>query len=96
MEPAAPFSIGVASRPTWQTEPDFARSSEVEVRFTPEGDGLTRVDLEHRYFERHGAGFETMRTAVKDPAGWSGSGILGSFQTRIEQASFTREPACRP
>jgi hypothetical protein len=41
-----------------------------EVRFTAEPDGFTRVDLEHRCFERHGAGFETMRTATDSPQGW--------------------------
>src|SRR5438094_4742023 len=33
----------------WQYEPDLAKSSEVEVRFTAEGDGSTRIDLEHRH-----------------------------------------------
>src|SRR5262249_51164977 len=31
----------------WKYEPDLAKSREVEVRFTPEPGGLTRVDLEH-------------------------------------------------
>jgi uncharacterized protein YndB with AHSA1/START domain len=30
----------------WTYEPDVAKSSEVDVRFTPEADGSTRVDLE--------------------------------------------------
>jgi hypothetical protein len=29
-------------------EPDLARCSEVEVRFTPVDDGTTLVELEHR------------------------------------------------
>jgi uncharacterized protein YndB with AHSA1/START domain/uncharacterized damage-inducible protein DinB len=58
--------------PTWQYEPDLAKASEVEVLFTTEPGGITRVDLEHRYFERHGAGFESIRTGVDAPNGWSG------------------------
>ena len=54
----------------WGYEPDLAKSSEVEVIFTPLGDGSTRVDLEHRYFARHGAGGAAMRTAVGAPGGW--------------------------
>jgi uncharacterized protein YndB with AHSA1/START domain len=54
----------------WEYEPDLAKSSEVEVRFTPLGDGRTRVDLEHRHLSRHGAGFEGMRSAVDSPNGW--------------------------
>ncbi|HSQ31523.1 MAG TPA: SRPBCC family protein [Gemmatimonadaceae bacterium] len=54
----------------WGYEPDLARSSEVEVRFTPAANGTTRVDLEHRYFHRHGAGGVAIRTAVDSPNGW--------------------------
>ena len=35
--------------------------SEVEVRFSYESDGVTRVDLEHRGWERAGEGAEAMR-----------------------------------
>jgi uncharacterized protein YndB with AHSA1/START domain len=54
----------------WRFEPDLARSSEVEVCFTQEADGTTRVDLEHRHLERHGAGAEAMRAGVDAPGGW--------------------------
>ena len=56
----------------WTYQPDVAKSSEVEVRFTAEPDGSTRVDLEHRHLERHGAGAAAMRTAVDSPNGWNG------------------------
>jgi uncharacterized protein YndB with AHSA1/START domain/uncharacterized damage-inducible protein DinB len=63
----------------WHIAPNFqvvdldrAKSSEVEIRFTPQPDGTTRVDLEHRHLERHGADFEKLRTSVAGPGGWGG------------------------
>ena len=55
----------------WGYEPDLARASEVEIRFTALRDGSTRVDLEHRYFERHGEGGPVLRKAVGSPGGWN-------------------------
>jgi len=69
----------------WGYEPDLAKSSEVEVRFTPQPDGSTRVDLEHRFFHRHGAGVEAMRTAVDSPNGWMG--LLRLFAARVEETN---------
>ncbi len=54
----------------WGYEPDLAKASEVEIRFTAGSDGRTRVDLEHRGFERHAAGGDEMRTAVGGQNGW--------------------------
>jgi uncharacterized protein YndB with AHSA1/START domain len=65
----------------WQYEPDLTKASEVEVRFTPEAGGLTRVDLEHRHFERHGAGGASMKTAVESPNGWSD--LLKMYVARV-------------
>jgi uncharacterized protein YndB with AHSA1/START domain len=67
----------------WRFEPDLARSSEVEVRFTPEADGTTRVDLEHRHLERHGPGAEGMRAGVDAPGGWGS--LLGLFASEAER-----------
>lgn len=67
----------------WGYEPDLAKSSEVEVRFSPEPDGSTRVDLEHRYFERMGAGADEMRTGVGGEGGWGG--LLTLFAQKAEQ-----------
>jgi uncharacterized protein YndB with AHSA1/START domain len=55
----------------WKIETDPERTSEIEVRFTPEGDNRTRVELEHRNLDRHGDGWEKMREAVGSPEGWA-------------------------
>jgi uncharacterized protein YndB with AHSA1/START domain len=60
---------------TWQItaqrvpQPDPARASLVEVRFTPDGDA-TRVELAHRHFSRHGEGAESYEAAMSSPQGW--------------------------
>jgi uncharacterized protein YndB with AHSA1/START domain len=68
----------------WQYEPDRAKSSEVDVRFTREGDGLTRVDLEHRQLERHGADAAAIRTAIDSPNGWGG--LLEMYAAQVAQS----------
>jgi uncharacterized protein YndB with AHSA1/START domain len=56
--------------PTWQVETDPSKTSEVEVRFTAEPAGRTRVDLEHRDLERHGPGWKSVAEGVDGEAGW--------------------------
>ena len=56
--------------PTWQLEQDPANASEVEVRFTADGPTRTRVELEHRHLDRHGAGWEGVREGVEGDGGW--------------------------
>jgi uncharacterized protein YndB with AHSA1/START domain len=52
-----------------QWTPNASASSEVEVTFKAEGPGSTRVELEHRHFERLGKeGGEKMRKDVE--GGW--------------------------
>ena len=65
----------------WGYEPDLAKASEVEIIFTAMGPASTRVDLEHRHFERHGAGGPNMRTAVDSPNGWGG--LLQMYADRV-------------
>jgi uncharacterized protein YndB with AHSA1/START domain len=55
---------------SWRYDPDPAHASEVEVRFIAQGPALTRVELEHRGFERHGAGAAAVHGGVSSPRGW--------------------------
>ena len=56
--------------PQWQLETNPAQTSEVEIRFVAEGDDRTRVELEHRHLDRHGAGWEAERDSVGGEGGW--------------------------
>jgi uncharacterized protein YndB with AHSA1/START domain len=56
--------------PRWQLETNRDLTSEVEVRFFAESPERTRVELEHRHLDRHGAGWESVRDGVDNEAGW--------------------------
>lgn len=83
-EPPHRFAFAWQITGAWQYEPDLARSSEVEVRFTPAGPGMTRVDLEHRHFERHGGGGAAMRAGVSAEGGWGS--LLALYAAEVEAA----------
>ena len=55
----------------WTFDPDPDHASEVEVRFVAEGPNTTRVELEHRHFERHGDTAPGVHGAVGDASGWN-------------------------
>ena len=68
-EPGARFVVTWEISAQWKPDPRVAFASEVDVRFEPEAGGRTRVELEHRDFERMGAeAGATMRAAVD--GGW--------------------------
>jgi uncharacterized protein YndB with AHSA1/START domain len=67
-EPPSGFTIA------WKVDPDAVAETEVEVRFTPDGDG-TRVVLEHRHWDRLGAGAAEARGGYED--GWGM--VLGEY-----------------
>lgn len=56
--------------PMWQIESDLDKTSEVEVRFMPDGPTRTKVELTHRNLDRHGDGWEGMRAGVDGGEGW--------------------------
>lgn len=62
---------------TWHPGAEPATAQDVEVRFTPEGD-LTRVELEHRGFERLGRLARRARRGY--PLGWAY--VLGLYAGR--------------
>lgn len=62
----------------WQADASVA--TQVEVRFTAEGGGTTRVDLEHRLLERFGARAGEMRGVFDSQGGWTG--LLDAFAKR--------------
>ncbi len=77
-EPPLRFVMAWQVSPTWQFEPDLARCSEVRGDLYAADDGTTLVELEHRYFSRHGEGFAAMREQVNATGGWER--LAGSVQ----------------
>jgi len=67
----------------WKPDARAEFASEVEVRFVADGAGRTRVELEHRNFERMGAeSGESMRNSVD--GGWPG--MLELFAKEVSSA----------
>lgn len=67
----------------WAYDPDLI--TELEVKFVDEGQGVTRVELEHRDIERFGAAAETIRGMFEAPDGWTG--LLERFAQEAAKAS---------
>ena len=82
-EPPHRFVMAWQITHEWGYEPDIAKASAVEVRFTDAGGGMTRVDLEHRDFDKMGPGGETVRIAVSSSGGWGA--LLELFAASIPQ-----------
>ena len=58
-------------------DPDPEKASRVDVRFFPEGDDRTRVELEHSELDRHGVDWTQLRAGISSEGGWHG--ILAGF-----------------
>ncbi len=69
-EPPRRVLLGWNISPRWQIETDPDKCSEWEVRFIAETPQRTRVEIEHRKMERHGAGWESMRDGIGGEQGW--------------------------
>ena len=76
-QPGERFVVGWEIGGNFKPEPRSALSSEVEVKFVAEAPGRTRVELEHRNFEKMADGAQKMHDAVNN--GWPG--ILALFAT---------------
>jgi len=63
----------------WKHDPSL--KTEVEVRFLPEGEGATRVELEHRNLEAYGARRDEMLAIFESDGGWSG--LLAAFARTV-------------
>lgn len=59
----------------WMLDPDL--ETDVEVTFTEEEPGRTRVDLVHRHLERYGEQAGSMLGVFESPGGWPG--ILAAY-----------------
>jgi uncharacterized protein YndB with AHSA1/START domain len=81
-EPGRRFVVTWEISADWKPDPRPAFTSEVEVRFSAETGGRTRVDLEHRNFERMGPAGETMRKQVD--GGWPA--VLDLFAAEAAEA----------
>jgi hypothetical protein len=83
-QPGERFVVGWEINAQWKPDARVALASEVEVRFLAEGPGRTRVELEHRNFERMGAvDGETMRKGVD--GGWPA--ILELFAKEVSRGA---------
>jgi uncharacterized protein YndB with AHSA1/START domain len=68
-EPPSRLTISWDFSPQWEIQTE--NTSEVDIRFVPETPERTRVELEHRGLDRHGDGWEAMKTAVQGEQGWT-------------------------
>lgn len=80
-EPPKRLVLSWQLQPDWQYSADASRASEVDFEFIAEGQGVTRLEFEHRHIERHGEGWENLRKGVDSPGGWTG--VLAEFQCSL-------------
>ncbi|MEU4414824.1 SRPBCC domain-containing protein [Nocardia salmonicida] len=69
----------------WEYDPDPARASEIEIRFTAEGPEQTAVTLEHRHLDRLVDGKAIQDTIVE--RGGGRSTLLELFATTAQSQS---------
>lgn len=67
-EPPSRLMLSWDINADWQYDP--ALKTELEVRFSPEGENATRVELEHRRLDRYGARRDEMRNIFDTTGDW--------------------------
>jgi uncharacterized protein YndB with AHSA1/START domain len=70
--------------PDWVCDPDPAKASEVEIRFSPDGPAATLVELEHTKLERRGEGYQQLRAIFDGPGAWIT--ILSLYAAKVDGA----------
>ena len=79
-EPPARLVLSWQLSAQWKYDPHLL--TEVEVRFIPEGERVTRVEFEHRGLENYGDQAEALRKSISSPGGWPG--ILDAYAAAVE------------
>ncbi len=70
-DPPRHFAFSWEISLNWQRETDPDRASRVDVTFASASADRTDVTLVHSDFEKHGAGWESMRDSVQSEGGWA-------------------------
>jgi uncharacterized protein YndB with AHSA1/START domain len=70
-EPPDRIVVSWDINPYWQLETAPTAPARSRSALSPRPPQRTRVELEHRHIERHGAGWEGVRDGVADDAGWT-------------------------
>jgi DNA-binding transcriptional ArsR family regulator/uncharacterized protein YndB with AHSA1/START domain len=73
--------------PGWSYEPDPGQGSQIEVTFTAESAGQTRVDFAHRHLERYGADAERMQAVLDGPGG--AVGVVTAYAAAMRPAKVS-------
>lgn len=80
-EPPSRIVLAWRIRADWRCDPNLL--TEVEVKFVAEGNGRTRIELEHRLLENMGDAAEGARATFESEHGWPG--ILRAYSERVRK-----------
>jgi uncharacterized protein YndB with AHSA1/START domain len=69
-EPPSRLVLAWQLNADWRFDPSL--ETELELRFKPDGEHFTRVELEHRNLERFGDKAEAVRASIGAAEGWPG------------------------
>ena len=75
----------------WHLGRDRADATEVEIRFVPHGTAATRIEIEHRGWERLGSSAETWRD--RNRMGWQS--LIPHFLAAVENDGDPGDPLSR-
>ena len=75
----------------WHLGRERAAATEVEIRFVPRGATVTRIEIEHRGWERLGGSAETWRE--RNRIGWQT--LLPHFLAALENTGDSGDPSSR-